>query len=136
MVSYTTPTEGGDPFVAIKGVTGTCNGMLDRLVDIICNKNESLDTEMANIQTILSATQIAKFILWIDQNPACMQMLEALWPHITYVSTTSPAEDSPGAKGMGHGHKNESRENLSSLQDSSDDDGDGDDTSISDAEKS
>jgi len=126
MVSYTTPTEeGGDPFADIKSVTTTCNSMLDRLVDIICNKNESLDTEMANIQTILSATQIAKFILWIDQNPACMQMLEALWPHITYVST-EPSHALSSRQGGA-----ESRENLSSLQDSSDED-----DSMSDEEKS
>lgn len=89
MVSYTNPSPtGSDPFADINSVSQTCNGMLDRLVDIICNKNNSLDSEMNNIQTILSARQIAKFILWIDQNPACMQMLEALWPHLTYTQPT------------------------------------------------
>ena len=44
---------------------------------------------MNNIQSILSARQIAKFILWIDHNPVCMQMLEALWPHITLSSSSS-----------------------------------------------
>lgn len=84
MVATVRPTSSGDdPFEAIKSVTQTCNAMLDRLVSIICNKNESLDTEMSTVQSIFSARQIAKFILWIDQNPACMQMLEALWPHIT-----------------------------------------------------
>jgi hypothetical protein len=89
MVSYTTDNDGVDPFEAINDVTKTCNGMLDRLVEIICNKNNSLDTEMSNIQAILSARQIAKFILWIDQNPACMQMLEALWPHIAHGGASS-----------------------------------------------
>jgi hypothetical protein len=42
----------------------------------------SLDTEMEEVAKILSPTQIAKFILWIDQNPACIGMLETLWPHI------------------------------------------------------
>ena len=85
MVSYTSvSSHGTDPFADINSVSQTCNVMLDRLVEIICNKNNSLDTEMANIQAVLSARQIAKFILWIDNNPACMQMLEALWPHLTY----------------------------------------------------
>ena len=65
--------------------------MLDKLVSLIYNKNDSLDSEMNNIQTVLSARQIAKFILWIDQNPVCMQMLEALWPHITLSSSSSIA---------------------------------------------
>jgi hypothetical protein len=90
MVSYTTVSNNGtDPFADINSVSQTCNGMLDRLVEIICNKNNSLDSEMANIQAVLSARQIAKFILWIDQNPACMQMLEALWPHLTYTQPCS-----------------------------------------------
>jgi len=63
--------------------------MLIQLVDLIYNKNDSLDNEMNNIQTILSARQIAKFILWIDNNPICMQMLESLWPHITLSSSSS-----------------------------------------------
>lgn len=80
--------EERDPFQVIQENTDNCNRILDRIVEIICNKNDSLDSEMANIQSILSPRQIAKFILWIDRNPACMQMLEALWPHIT-VSTSS-----------------------------------------------
>jgi hypothetical protein len=84
MISYTCPSEGEeDPFQRIKTVTDTCNNTLDRIVEIICNKNDNLDLEMSNIQNILSPRQVAKFVLWIDRNPACMQMLEALWPHIT-----------------------------------------------------
>ena len=33
--------------------------------------------------------QIAKFIVWIDQNPACMHMLEMIWPHIHLISGCS-----------------------------------------------
>jgi hypothetical protein len=90
MMSYTIPKSSHeDPFLAINNATDTCNKMLDRIVEIVCNKNDSLDQEMANIQHILSARQTAKFILWIDRNPACMQMLEALWPHITYAPHSS-----------------------------------------------
>lgn len=124
MISYTNSTvSGSDPFADINSVSQTCNGMLDRLVEIICNKNNSLDTEMNNIQTILSPRQIAKFILWIDQNPATMQMLEALWPHLTY--STQP------------GRNNSASDNLSSMgependidNDNDSDDDDDDDSS-------
>lgn len=59
------------------------DAMLGRLSELVSEKNDSLDSEMNELGKILSARQIAKFILWIDQNPVCMQMLEALWPHMT-----------------------------------------------------
>lgn len=90
MIDFSTPTQSDeDPLVEIQRNTDNCNRMLERIVEIICNKNNSLDIEMANIQSILSPRQIAKFILWIDKNPACMQMLEALWPHIASTPKSS-----------------------------------------------
>lgn len=90
MVSYTKPDDqASDPFLQIESVTENCDKKLDRIVEIICNKNDCLDNEMASIQSILSPRQIAKFIIWIDRNPVCMQMLEALWPHLTVNSANS-----------------------------------------------
>lgn len=57
--------------------------MLQRLDELLSEKNKALDHEMSEIQHILSASQIAKFLVWINDNPAVMQMLEALWPHVT-----------------------------------------------------
>lgn len=68
--------------IGVETVSHNSERMLDRLDELFSSKNDSLDHEMGEIQGILSATQIAKFILWIDQNPACMQLLEALWPHL------------------------------------------------------
>jgi hypothetical protein len=48
--------------------------MIDRLAELVSNKNESLDQEMAEVQRILSPTQIAKFLLWIDKNPVVLQV--------------------------------------------------------------
>eukprot|EP01034_Spumella_vulgaris_P029523 gene29523-36589_t len=96
MISFTVPSvENKDPFVEIKKSTDTCNSMLERIREIICSKNNSLDNEMTNIQAILNPRQQAKFILWIDQNPAITQMLEALWPHINNGFTGS-AHNSSG----------------------------------------
>lgn len=89
MMSFTAPPDEPDPFIEVRDVTSTCNNMVDRLSEIIGSKNESLDTEMENIQSILTSTQAAKFVLWIDQNPACLQMLESLWPHLTYNDSDS-----------------------------------------------
>jgi len=61
--------------------------IIQRLSILVKDKNELLDSEMSNLQQILSPSQIAKFILWIDRNPAAMQMLEALWPHYSRGST-------------------------------------------------
>jgi hypothetical protein len=62
--------------------------MIQRLGILVKDKNELLDSEMSNISRILSATQIAKFILWIDANPLIMQMLESFWPHIAVNSNS------------------------------------------------
>jgi len=57
--------------------------IIEKIGFLVKNKNDLLDSEMSNISSILSPTQIAKFIFWIDENRATMQMLEALWPHLT-----------------------------------------------------
>jgi uncharacterized protein (DUF3084 family) len=61
-------------FTELENASQASDRMIDRLAELVSNKNESLDQEMAEVQRILSATQIAKFILWIDRNPACMQV--------------------------------------------------------------
>lgn len=75
-------TVSGDP-IATSSAEKQSEAMLCRLEELITNKNESLDHEMSQVQSLLSANQIAKYIIWIQENPACMQMLEALWPHTT-----------------------------------------------------
>eukprot|EP00953_Heterococcus_sp_UTEX-ZZ885_P030659 16185-Heterococcus_DN1.PRE.3 len=55
--------------------------LVSALRTLLCNKNESLDGEMAQIQRILTPTQTAKFILWVSRNSACMHMLNQLWTH-------------------------------------------------------
>lgn len=100
IVAHTSADDSGvDPFDMIDQVTEDCNTILDRIVEIIYSKINAFDSEMNNIESVLSPRQIAKFILWVDQNPACIQMLEALWPHLTYsIPTHSGNEQSgPGA---------------------------------------
>lgn len=75
--------DGGVPLTTTEDCSDESDRMLNRLDELALTKNETLDQEMNEIQSILSASQIARFILWIHQNPACMQMLEALWPHLT-----------------------------------------------------
>ena len=61
-------------FAELNTVSEESDRMVARLAELASSKNASLDQEMAEVQRILSATQIAKFILWIDKNPACMQV--------------------------------------------------------------
>lgn len=63
--------------------------ILARLDDLISERNETLDQEMSEIQNVLSTSQIAKFIVWINKNPAVIQMLEALWPHWSQAAVES-----------------------------------------------
>ena len=53
--------------------------MLEELTALIASRNESLSTEVKSITTVLTPVQIAKFILWVERNPACMLMLDQLW---------------------------------------------------------
>jgi len=62
--------------------------VIDQLRQLITNKNEALDKEMEDLQQILTPTQIAKFMLWVKQNPGCMYMLNQLWKQV-YKNTKS-----------------------------------------------
>jgi hypothetical protein len=92
IVAHTSADESGvDPFDLIDQVTDDCDMILDRIVEIIYRKINAFDSELNMIEASLSPRQIAKFILWVDQNPACIQMLEALWPHLTYSASNQGA---------------------------------------------
>jgi len=69
-------------FPQLQEVASYTDNIINRLEELVTNKNESLDSEMRKLQSQFTVRQIAKFILWISKNPACMQMLEALWPHL------------------------------------------------------
>lgn len=69
-------------FNELEQVAGETDAKIARLETLVANRNESLDSEMRKIQSLMNARQVAKFILWIANNPAVMQMLEALWPHL------------------------------------------------------
>lgn len=65
-----------------KGIDGS-ELLLKQLDEIMLEKNDSLDNEMSQLQQTLSASQIAKFLVWINNNPTVMQMLDFLWPHLS-----------------------------------------------------
>lgn len=56
--------------------------LLSNLRGTVENKNTALEREMQEIQGILTPQQSAKFVLWVSDNPACMQMLEQLWSNM------------------------------------------------------
>jgi hypothetical protein len=43
------------------------------------SKNHALAVEMVELQSVLTAKQLAKFILWVNNNPTSMAMLDQLW---------------------------------------------------------
>jgi hypothetical protein len=80
LVDFT--ADRNSPYPALQQSTDDSNSILDRLDEIMATKNSSLENEMSNIHGLLTPRQIAKFVLWIDQNPVCLHMLELMWPHI------------------------------------------------------
>jgi hypothetical protein len=49
-------------------------------------KNQALGEEMKELQKILTPVQLAKFILWVNNNPASVAMLDKLWSPIDELS--------------------------------------------------
>lgn len=45
-------------------------------------KNAALHEEMKELRKVLTASQLAKFILWVNKNKATMAMLDKLWSPI------------------------------------------------------
>jgi hypothetical protein len=86
LVDFT--ADRNSPYPALQRSTDDSNSILDRLDEIMTTKNTSLASEMSNIHGILTPRQIAKFVLWIDQNPVCLHMLELMWPHIDAIRTS------------------------------------------------
>ncbi|DAZ94299.1 TPA: hypothetical protein N0F65_012068 [Lagenidium giganteum] len=54
-------------------------GLLNELKTQVEQKNVTLDSEMDQLQNILTPTQRAKFIVWVTNNQACMHLLNKLW---------------------------------------------------------
>lgn len=74
--------EGG-LFDGLQKISEEADRKLNRLEELVSNNNLSLESEMRELHKIFNPKQIAKFVIWVDKNPACMQLLEALWPHLT-----------------------------------------------------
>ena len=74
--------EGG-LFDGLQKISEEADRKLNRLEELVSNNNLSLESEMKELNKIFTPKQIAKFVIWVDKNPACMQLLEALWPHLT-----------------------------------------------------
>ena len=70
-------------FECLKKTSEEAVEKLNRLEELISNDELSLESEMRELHKIFHPKQIAKFIVWVDNNPVCMQLLEALWPHLT-----------------------------------------------------
>lgn len=74
--------EGG-LFDGLQKIAEEADRKLNRLEELVSNNNLGLESEMRELHKIFTPKQIAKFVIWVDKNPACMQLLEALWPHLT-----------------------------------------------------
>ncbi|OQS00050.1 hypothetical protein THRCLA_06275 [Thraustotheca clavata] len=54
-------------------------------------KNETLEDEVAQLQTILTPHQATRFIIWVKENPAFMYMLDKLVQSIIHGTDEKPA---------------------------------------------
>lgn len=86
------------PFPVLQKKTEDSNVLIDRLDELVSAKHDTLDTVMSKLNGVLNARQVARFILWIEKNPATMQMLEMIWPHI-HDFVDDAKEDESGSEG-------------------------------------
>ena len=72
-------------------------GMLNELKVRLTQCVEDLETEFDSVRAILTPTQVAKFVVWISNNGACMHMLNELWGKV-YGKTPSSLLDEEDAE--------------------------------------
>lgn len=53
--------------------------MLEELKERLTQCGEDLEAEIDAVSKILTPTQVAKFLVWVSKNGACMHMLNELW---------------------------------------------------------
>ncbi|EQC39229.1 hypothetical protein SDRG_03434 [Saprolegnia diclina VS20] len=66
-------------------------GILRSFESATQEKNETLEAEVAQLQTILTPHQATRFIIWVKENPAFMYMLDKLVQSIIHGTDDKPA---------------------------------------------
>jgi hypothetical protein len=86
-------------FVAreLDGILDSSLRVLYELRRRLAETGEDLEAEFADVRSILTPTQAARFLVWVANNAACVHMLNELWDRVypsTIVHTsTSSADD-------------------------------------------
>jgi hypothetical protein len=77
-------------FVAreLDGILDSSLRVLYELRRRLAETGEDLEAEFANVRSILTPTQAARFLVWVANNAACVHMLNELWDRV-YPSTTT-----------------------------------------------
>jgi len=74
--------------------------VLSELQQRLVQDGANLDDEFNAVAQILTPSQLAKFVIWVNSNPACMHMLNDLWgkvyqPKSPMKSSSTPAREEP-----------------------------------------
>ena len=83
-----------------------CTRLCTELRSRITSDGLLLDEHFKQVSTILTPTQLAKFVIWVSNNPACMHMLNELWAKV-YVGDKTGTETEGGKKSRGTGNEGE-----------------------------
>lgn len=66
------------PLPRLRNAAAETTAVLDRLGDLVSDKNTSLDAHMRTLSDSLTATQVAKFICWVEGNRTLLQLVGQL----------------------------------------------------------
>lgn len=81
---------------AIKKVQDDLNHtlhILQQLEEVTEEKNTALESQVAELQQILTPSQATKFIIWVKENPAFMYMLDKLVDKTLHTTTDDSGKD-------------------------------------------
>lgn len=63
----------------LESVLSHSDVLLGKLGTLVSEKNATLDEAMNEVQSVLTPTQAARFLVWVANNPAAMHMLNVIW---------------------------------------------------------
>lgn len=66
----------------VRKIAEEMRGLMSSVEDVrngIENKNKAVEKTISTLQSTITPRQVAKFILWVNNNPNCVQVLNAIW---------------------------------------------------------
>ena len=68
-----------EPVMQIRGCLSNLQVRMKKLREQVRTHLQSRHQHVEELQELMTPEQIARFSIWVDKNPLCMQMLNTVW---------------------------------------------------------